>query len=240
MISDEELLELPDDPELAFVQYERQLREKIFRALETSEGGSTADIRTQYVNYILAAVKALNLDILQGWEVPQITKFGTSDSYYQLLSDVDHFTVQIRFKNARRIKRYSVALNASTKEKLRHYLEKIRSIVDRLEVSDKKREALYQKISALVNEIDRDRTRFDAAMALVLESSSVAGKAADKLKPLKKFIDSVTGLLREAKEEEDNSVPMLPPRDEPKRLEPPRLELKQPLSKQDLDDDIPF
>jgi hypothetical protein len=42
MISDDELLDLPDDPELAFVQAERKLRENLFKNLEDTESYSVA------------------------------------------------------------------------------------------------------------------------------------------------------------------------------------------------------
>jgi hypothetical protein len=44
---------------------------------------------------------------------------------------------------------YSVALDSATKSKIRHHLQQIKDIVDRLEVSERKKEALYSKINAL-------------------------------------------------------------------------------------------
>jgi uncharacterized protein YoxC len=86
-------------------------------------------------------------------------------------------------RHARRVRRYSVALDASTRRKIRHYLEQIKEIGDRLDASERKKERLYDKINALVEEVDKDRTRFDAAMDLVLEVSSAQEQTKDSSAP---------------------------------------------------------
>jgi hypothetical protein len=125
-------------------------------------------------------------------------------------------------------------------------LERIKNIVDGVEVSQRKKEALYSKINALADEIDRDRTRFDAAMALVLEVASTGGEAAEKLEPVRKWIDSIARLLGRAKEEEDAAAQGLPAPEERKQIEPPRRSSAEKGKSacsddfDDLDEDIPF
>ena len=94
-------------------------------------------------------------------------------------------------------------LDSATKSKIRHYLEKIREIVDRLEVPLPKKEALSAKITALSDEVDRDRTRFDAYAGLALEMAATGGEVAHWLNPARKFLDSIAGLLGYAKQAED-------------------------------------
>ena len=53
--------------------------------------------------------------------------------------------VQIQIAHGRRVRGYSVQLDASTKSKIRHYLEKIREIIDRLEVHFPKKKRLQRK-----------------------------------------------------------------------------------------------
>ena len=134
-------------------------------------------------------------------------------------------------------------LDASTKSKIRHYLEKIREIVDRLEVPLPKKEALTAKITALTDEVDRDRTRLDAYAGLALEMAATGGEVAHRLNPARKFLDSIAGLLGYAKQAED-ARPSLPAPHERKRLTPPRKErlpAPEPPRQPDLlDDDIPF
>ncbi len=245
MITDDDLINLPDDPELAFVQYESSIRKRVQSAITNSAGYGTQEHQFEYISHVLGMVKALNLDVLSGWRMPSADESEEiiQGTYIGLLADVDFNSIQIRIKNARRIKKYSVALDPAAKEKIRHHLSKVKQIIDRLEVSDKKRNALYSKIGALENEVNRDRTRFDAAMALVLEGAETGGKAGELLKPLREIIDSITSVIKAAKDDEDIKYPSLVAPETPKQIESPKKQLPSPESNQDLgdlDDEIPF
>ncbi len=172
MIKDEELAELSDDPEWAFVEYERTVRQRANAAInEAHEKEIDADeYRIDYISHVLAAAKALRLDFLSSWKVPSVSQGGIAERYLQFQSDVNFVTLQIRFEHARRVKRYSVALDPRTKALVRHHLQQIKEVVDRLDVSERKKSRLYAKIAALENELSRDRTSFDVVAALVLEA----------------------------------------------------------------------
>jgi hypothetical protein len=242
MISDDELVDLPDDPELAFVQCERRLRDRLFDNLKDSEGYDIASYKLQYINHVVAIARGLNLPLFDNYDVPTV-EANIESFYTQFLQDVDHFTVQIRMRRARRLKLYSVALDGATKEKVRHYLGQIKIIVDDSKLSQRKKEALYTKINALADEVDRDRTRFDAAMALVLEVSTTGGEAVEKLEPARKWLDSIARVLGRAKEAENTATSRLPAPKERKRIEPPRRPTEEEKSTEkfdDLDAEIPF
>jgi hypothetical protein len=167
------------------------------------------------------------------------------DSYQEVNTIIEHYIVQIQIIHGRRVRGYSVQLDASTKAKIRLYIEKIKEIVDRLEVTLPKKEALTAKITALSDEVDRDRTRFDAYAGLALEMAATGGEVAQRLNPARRLLDSIAGLLGYAKQAED-ARPSLPAPYERKRLTPPRRERlpapepEQPRQRDLLDDDIPF
>ena len=129
MIADDDLLDLPEDPELAFVQSERRLRKVLFENLrQDSENYEIASAcKLEYINHVFAVAKGLELSIFDGYNVP-ILNHQIQAFYEQFLQDVDHFTVQIRMRHARRVRLYSVALDASTRRKIRHYLEQIKEM----------------------------------------------------------------------------------------------------------------
>lgn len=242
MISDDELLNLPDDPELAFVQYEASLREKILAGMRESHENDADHFRLDYINHVIAAAKAFDIENLKDWDA-QPSRDHIFEYYGQLLSQVVQYTVQIRIKHSRRVKQYSVTLNSSTRQKIRHHLGKIKETVDRLDVSQSKKEALFDKIAKLEDEVNRDRTRFDAVMALILETANTGGEAAKRLEPVRKLIDSITGLIKVAKEDEDKASPRLEAPNERKRIEGPKDRLTASKSNKppsDLDDEIPF
>lgn len=242
VISDEELLNLPDDPELAFVQFEDSLRKKLYSEIAAANDEYTEDLRRNYVDHVLAAAKAFDIVGLRDWHEPPL-----DDRIYgfcnQLMSEVTGYTVQIRIRDSRRVKRYSVALDSSAKQKIRYHLGKIKETADRLEISQSKKEALFSKISALEDEVNRDRTRFDAVMALILETANIGGEAAKRLEPVRKFIESITGLIKEAKDDEEKQFPRLEGPQERKRIEGPHKKItasKNEKPQSDLDDEIPF
>ena len=242
MISDDELLYLPDDPELAFVQFEKSQRQVLYQELETSTGYNSDILYIEYINHVIASARALDLDILRDWAVPS-TSGQIFEVFGRFSADVDHYTVQVRIRHARRLKRYSVALDPNTKRKLRHHLSSFRETVDRLEIPAKKKDAFYKKIAALELEIDRTRLPWDAVLDLVLETSDRSSEVVQRLEPLRKLIDSVTGLLKAAKDDEDERSPNLPAPEERRGVEGPRKQLAAPTTQESegsLDDEIPF
>ncbi len=122
-------------------------------------------------------------------------------------------------------------------------MSQIKKIVDHLEISDSKKDALYTKIGALENEVNRDRTRFDAAMALVLEAGDTAGEFGKRLKPIKEIMDSISGVIKESKGDEERKHPSLAAPETPKQIASPKKQLPSPENNKDsgdLDDEIPF
>ncbi|MEE3503417.1 hypothetical protein [Acidiphilium acidophilum] len=101
------------------------------------------------------------------------------------------------------------------------------------------------KLNAFAAEVDRDRTKFEAFGALMIEAAGVAGKVEQKLRPIRKWIDSIAGLLHEANATENALVRLTGPA---RRLESPPKQIaapadgpwKTPPNGSDLDDEIPF
>jgi hypothetical protein len=245
MVDDEEYIELPEEDEQAFLQLEKKFRNEMNEELrifeEREQNGYTAYL--SYINRTVAAAKTIHIELLQDLEIPS-RRVDILDAYQEFNTFVEHHIVQIQILHGRRVRGYSVQLDASTKSKIRHYLEKIREIIFRLEVPLPKKEALTAKITALSDEVDRDRTRFDAYAGLALEMAATGGEVAQRLNPARKFLDSIAGLLGYAKQAED-ARPSLPAPHERKRLTPPRKERlsappEQPRQPDLLDDDIPF
>ena len=245
MVDDGEYIELPEEDEQAFLQLEKKFRAEMNEELKEYEerqvNNDTAYL--SYINRTVAAAKTLHLGILQDFEIPS-HRANLWDAYQEFNTIVEHYMVQIQIVHGRRVRGYSVRLDASTKSKIRHYLEQIRQIVDRLEVPLPKKEALTAKITALTDEVDRDRTRLDAYSGLALEMAATGGEVAQRLNPARKLLDTVAGLLGYAKQAED-ARPSLPAPHERKRLTPPRKERlpappEQPRQPDLLDDDIPF
>jgi hypothetical protein len=250
MITDEELAQLPDDPELAFVEFERIMRSRVSEALwEASQEqcGDTVSPRFEYINKVLAAAKEYGIEALSDWNLPSsdIADNRIDRLYLNFTADVDHFIMKVRIRNAPRIRRNSVGLDGNTKTKIHHLIAQIRNAIEAAELPVDKRESLYEKLNAFVSEVDKARTGLEAGMAVYIAICDGIGQGFKKLEPARRWIDSIATLLGRAKDAEDKLRPGLPPPTERKRLEQPQLKLPSPEQTsrrpvKDLDDEIPF
>jgi hypothetical protein len=237
MLKDDDYFDLPEDEELAFLQLEKECRELLERRIDNGDNNSPfSQYYQEYINSTLAAARGLGLKYFDLWETPTRDN-DICDAYRAFSLDVARHTMQIRIRHSRRAKRYSVALDAATKQKIRHHLEQLKELAEKLEISTTKREAVLSKILALEMELERERTRFEVVASFILEAASIANEVGEKLEPWRRWVDSIAGLLGHAKEKDAHN-PRLPHPEERKKLEPPKPQLR-PSSKQ-ADDDIPF
>ena len=239
MTETDQYADLPDDDEQAFVRLEKAYRDALHKYLQDSQSSEASDAAfREYVNKTVAASKALNIAEFKNHEIP-----AEKDAWrvgHELTTEVDHYLVQIQIKHSRRSRAYSVVLDPPTKAKIRHFLEQVKSLFDRIEnIPEQKKEALYRKLNALIDEVDRTRTRYDAYADLAIEVSNTTGKVARNLRPASRLLDHVMKLLGKAKEAEETKRLPAPP----KQLEPPRMRLPAPEepepSRNELDDEIP-
>lgn len=73
MIKDEDYFDIPEDPELAFLEFEKEARATLERRIEASDDGSPFfEYYQEYINSTLAAAHGLGLDYFKYWEVPKL------------------------------------------------------------------------------------------------------------------------------------------------------------------------
>lgn len=241
MATDEEIYaELPDDPEEAFLRLEKHFREQSEAKLKrANEHDNVNQYYVEYISKVVAAIHELGLETEFETEVPSIRNVSYN-TYADFGKDVDHYRTKISIRNARRIKGYSVLLDEATKTKIRHHLDQVRGFIEKLEVTQDKKEELLKKLNAFSADLDRARTRYEAWGDVVIQAAEVLGEAAEKAEPARKWLDSIGRLIWGAKEKE-NETKQLPPPREKKQLPPPRQEKRVASSKTaDMDDEIPF
>lgn len=240
MISDEQIDSLPDDPDAAFVQYEAILRE----AVRGTERASW-DAEREYVAHILAFVDTRGVPIALPRDPPPDSD-GFSDWYKDFVRTVDYHKVVARLQVSARKKVHVSVLTLSPdfKVQIGGHLTAIRKIVAEADVPENKRDAIFRRINNLQDEVDRDRTRTEAAMALWLDVTSAISKGAKNLDPAIKRLERIIKVLANAKDENEHKA-LTSPR-ETKRLAPPTTvsdssdsgpSRPPPTS---LDDEIPF
>ncbi len=247
-ISDEEMTSLPDDPLEAFVGLERIVRERYEYAYEKlGNNESSTSILNSYVAHVYPAARVYGIEALSS--LPRPTP-NDHQGLSEFMSEVDYILTELRLRNVARAKKNSVALDAATKARFRNQLNEIKATVDKLDVPVAKREALYERINAVQEEIDRERTGAQAFGALLIEVLHGVSEAAE---PLVRQIERLGAALGTAIETEPPRPKLSAPK-APKRLEGPKPGYGAPESggygmpvkkkkngfEKPLDDEIPF
>jgi len=236
-MSDDLYDNLPDDNELAFVELESHFRQQLESDIGNSDqGAEIAYMKLQYINQIVASAKALSIEPIAAYEVP-VNENDIWDFHKEFSTDVMNLTIQISINHSRRKRKFSVPLSGPEKQKIRHYIEQIRLLVEESDYSQDKKDSVFNKLSELTLEIDRDRTRFeiiaDGIRSIARLSGDVEREGAE---PWWKWVKLIFGVVDEAKENEKS----LPAPEKRKKLEPPRKRIAAPKPTRDLDDEIPF
>lgn len=236
--------DLPTDKEAAFLRLEEVYRERCEEAcFRNSERSALA--WADYMAQVVAAVEELQLTEEFQAEVPSFETVSY-ESYVEFAKNVTHYCTRLRIRTSRRASGFSIKFDEIAKIKLRHLIEQIRETVGKLEVDERKRNALFGKLSALELEVDRDRIRIEVYGDLVVTAAGFAGEAGKKLEPIKKLLDSVATVLSEARATAGElfQLPSPPKRLEDKTARPKPIEntlpARPPNFARNLDDEVPF
>jgi hypothetical protein len=231
--------DLPDEPELIFLKLEVSFRESCEQAIRDGEyaQGDNFNPREDCLSYMrktTAAAAELGLDGLNDLHIPRANDFDLSD-YQEFRGKIDYYKTAFQIRYARRAKGYSVAFDEKTRTIIKHHLKQLVEIVRKLEIEDWKKESLLNCLNSFSTELDRSRSRYEVFGAVVIEVAGILGSATKELEPVRRFIDSVAGLIWGAHHAEQTQ--RLPPPRPTKSLPAPRTTSKRGKS---MDDDIPF
>ena len=221
---------LSDDPEEAFLQLEEKFREDCGVLVANAHEDTNLNIYfVDYIAQVLGAIEALDLKSAFASEVPQIESVDYN-TYLNFSKDVKHYTTQIHIRRARRVQGFSVRFDSAAKTKIHHFVAQIREFLQKLELDTNKKDSLLTKLNVFAADVDRERTRLEAWGNIAIEVAGIAGDAAEKLEPVRKWLDSIARVIWGVQTE---ARPSLPGPKEQKRIEPPRV---RPTP----DDEIPF
>jgi hypothetical protein len=238
--------DLPEDEEAAFLILEQRFRtdrDKKTGAFDPDQY-FPADHYLEYMRRTASAAQELGLSFYDQLTIPAIANLHW-DSYRVFQSELEHYITSLQIRRSRRDSRYTVKLNTKTRSVISHHIAQIREIILRLEIDDWKREALLNCLNDLQSEVDRDRFRYQIWAAFTVEAAGVLGEAAERMAPLRTFIDSVSGLIWGNKHAEQvKTLPTPAPRRQipppSKPSEPEKPELRAGRLGGEMDDEIPF
>ncbi len=232
--------QISDDDHVAFLQLEREFRNELENRQE-DQNSNWSYLSADYMNKVLAAAKALEIESLSGFAVDTRDLNAHNANFDDFLRAVDSVIVQIRIEISRRQNAMIVGLTEVQKTKIRRFIKKIRDEVENSNAPPSKKESLFEILAKLSVEVSKDRTRFDRFADL---ARSLAGLSAvlerEGARPWWPWFEKIMGLIDDAKEAE----PKLPKPIKIREIEPPRKELPGSFdgdeSNSSDDDEIPF
>jgi hypothetical protein len=193
-----------------------------------------------YMCAVLSAAKAFEIDELTPWQLPSRSEAGWSTTCRDFRAAATQVSMRILFEYASRPDRdpYSVALDPATKQKLRFFIEQLRSVVDAEPIADWKKQGLYDAIANLEAEIEKARTPFGALF-------DVVGKAFEGDIKVAEALQQIVVIFKDAKAVEaqatliGGTLGKAIRRSEAKQLPPPSTPRLGAVRKSNSDD-IPF
>src|SRR5450755_1057832 len=133
MITDEEIEQLPEHSEDAFVEFERIVWQRTNNKINESaqeQWGNCDVYYLEYINEVSAAAREFDIEPLKSQLVPQVSDANLYQAYLQFTHEVDGFTTQIRLRRLKRNRRNSVGLDGNTKTRIHQYIQKIRTVLN--------------------------------------------------------------------------------------------------------------
>lgn len=250
LISEEEYDNLPDDDEDCFVAFEAICRRNMNRMIsEDTTREFDKNVRQQY----MAAVSAVGRECsVPNTQTNEHSDDSFDDEFRRFSLAVHGEVARIRIRGRGFRHPYSVRLLPNTKAKIENYISRIRDTIEKSDLSDDRRRALYSKLDNFQAELDSPRLSFGKTMAVL--SVVLAGLAASTTIAAEgpAAVNNIMKLIAADKETEDAArLRLAPP---PKALPaPPQPQKPQrPAVRRttgpswdapkggDLDDEIPF
>lgn len=234
---------LPGDPEEAFSLIELQLRSRIPKHKEFQDYDEQrvfdferAEYQKQYVITLGAFAGVHDLEIGVDFDhLMQLTEYDFINSFRAASVKIQLFASMCAFKlNARKRAGSTCVyvLTDASKARIRKQISKIKEEIDKAEITDSKRNALFDKLNNFASEVDKDRTRLESLTSAYIAVKGEAKSLSKVVEPVEKIFDLVSSGGKELWKS-------LPQVKVTARLEAPQEKLEDKRDF-DLDDEIPF
>jgi len=232
--------DLPEDDDEAFVRLEGLSRDRLHQADTDEHNNLTYQAAMRYMNEIAALADQFEISGITYNE--ECSDFHSE--YGRFTRAVEYRVAQIRVQKARRARRNSVAISGSGRERIQHYLERVKAEIAGAEIPDKRKRELLGKIADFEAELSKKRFDLAKAMAVVALIAATAHDLTGILVESPKIMHSISEIIGAEKIDDEERAKLLPQREPFKaipdfRPKPPARN-GTPAFGDDLDDDVPF
>lgn len=244
LISQEEIDDLPEDNNFAFMEFVRHCRRRLDDRATQLNGNDEGDWhiiqddRQGFMNIVLAAAKRFDIEPFASRPAPYRKNFDVDD-YLNFLSDLDHYTTQLVLDRSIRSRAESTALPTVSKDRIRSHLHHLRDAINSSGLNDAQKAALHRKVDEFDAELEKRRINLLAVARLSFEILAIPGAVWASYDVTTKLLTNIMQTVAEAKvvEDDQRKLPLDP---KPFALMPPRPPGPKTGYSRDLDDEIPF
>jgi len=245
LISAEDYDNLPEEPDLKFVEIDRICRRNLTEMISEHTDGHFDDmVRLQYMTTLAASAAELNIP---GIEYPHGEEHPAMHISSFMLA-VSGAVTRIRLRASGGAIPYSVRLGVRTKAQIQIKIQQLRTMIEEAEMLESKREALIEKLDELMAELDQTRLSFARTMKILAAVSIGVCAGTSFLADAPDALATITRLIGADKEIEEAEARRIGIEHERKLLPSPST-AEAPQStiavgagtiQEDLDDEIPF
>lgn len=249
MVTLSEIRHLSPIDEEAFIEFETLCRERLERGVgSVGQNDSEWPYQREYMSRVAAAAEELNIgganDLLPRHE----SGYGAND-FDDFNQAIFGIVTRLQIRALRRTAQVSVEIEPADKLKIKHQINKLKSLVASSVLDDDRKKAVAKKLDDLLKEIDGPR--MDLAKLMVILASAMAlmksgqGFVIDTPEMMASLMDTVSLITDKEHQRQALVEHYRKPRAIEDKTEKPKPALQPaPVPREDfsadLDDEIPF
>ena len=142
-LNEEDYENISEDDHEAFVSLASISRQRLYETETDNSGNLSWEAVMDYMNEVTALAHQLGIDgIHYNADYDQYHA-----EYARFVRTVEYQIAQIRIQKARRNRKSSISISGAGRERIQHYLERIKEEIRNAEIQEKRKQALLDRIA---------------------------------------------------------------------------------------------
>ena len=220
---------LPTEPTLRWLKLRDLVERRLENVTDTMNGVSDYDL-IEYCTVLVNAAETLNLGSFD-----QRASTNVREDYDRIRAQIIALATKLSINSASVNTSNSVALSTHSKRKIRHQIERLRSLIEASDFDARRKEKLKNKLDDLYQLTIAERIEFGNFFSLLAAVSVAVAGVTSFLADAPDAIATITSIIGEEKEIEIEELRLIEAQGKPKAI--PDL---RNLPVDNVDDEIPF
>ncbi len=218
---------LPDDPAQRWLKLRDLVEGRLGNMFDTREGAIDSDL-IEYWSILASAAEELKVGKLR-----PVSHGNLREDFSIFRSEVTDLATRLSLRTSTSSRSLSVAISRPTRTKIQVQIDRLRKLVAESELDPNRKTRLASKLDELQLLVVAPRTDFGKVMLVLATIGAVIAATTSFLADAPDAIGTITILMGEEKEAEEEEQKAL-------QAEPETLRIEDKRSKSENDDEIPF